>query len=399
MRILIANDGLTGAGGVQTYLSTLVPELQAQGHEVGVLHDGAASAPGPQRIVREDVWRAGIEDEGIDAAFARVRDFAPDVCFSHNMRTLEVDERLTRQWPVVKMMHGHFGTCVSGHKAFAFPSVVPCGRTFGPACLLHYLPRRCGRATPMAMMRDYAWGKAQRDLFPRYQTIVVASRFMRDQFLRAGVPPGHVRVIPLFAPAISNPVAVSRPRPIDLLFLGRLTNLKGPDAVIDAAAVAGRQLGRRLNVMMAGDGPERAYIGEFAVTSRVNATFPGWVGRTERDRLLRESAVLVIPSRWPEPFGLVGLEAAAYGTPSVAFDTGGIRDWLTNDENGRLIDPASDTDGMGAAIAEILRDPALHCRLATGAREAALRFRLDVHVGAVIRVLEAAASSAVATPA
>jgi glycosyltransferase involved in cell wall biosynthesis len=291
------------------------------------------------------------------------------------------------------MMHGHFGTCVSGHKAFAFPSIVPCRRTFGPGCLVHYLPRRCGSASPMAMMRDYAWGNAQRDLFSRYRAIVVASRYMRDQYLRAGVPPAHVRVIPLFAPAIANAVAVSRPRPIDVLFLGRLTNLKGPDAVIDAAARAGRQLGRRLTVMMAGDGPERAYIRDLAVTQRVNAAFPGWVGPAERDRLLRESAVLVIPSRWPEPFGLVGLEAAAFGTPSVAFDTGGIHDWLTNDENGRLIDPASDSDGMGDAIAEILHDPALHVRLATGAREAANRFRLDVHVGAVSRVLEAAAGS------
>lgn len=397
MRILIVNDGLTGAGGVETYLSTLIPELQSQGHQVGVLHDDRATAPGPQRIVRDDVWRVGIQDEGADRAFARVRDFAPDVCFSHNMRALGVDERLTGEWPVVKMMHGHFGTCISGHKAFAFPSILSCDRTFGPACLLHYLPRRCGRGTPVAMMRDYAWAKAQRDLFPRYRTIVVASRFMRDQFLRAGVPPAHVRAIPLFAPSVANTVAVARPRPIDVLFLGRLTNLKGPDAVIDAAARAGRLLGRRLNVMMAGDGPERAYIGDLAVTSRVNATFPGWVGPTERDRLLRESAVLAIPSRWPEPFGLVGLEAAAFGTPSVAFDTGGIRDWLTNDENGRLIDPASDTDGMGDAIAEILRDPALHCRLATGAREAASRFRLDVHVGAVIRVLEGVASAAATT--
>jgi glycosyltransferase involved in cell wall biosynthesis len=295
------------------------------------------------------------------------------------------------------MMHGHFGTCVSGHKAFAFPAVVPCGRTFGPACLIHYLPRRCGRGSPMAMMRDYAWGKAQRNLFPRYQTIVVASRFMRDQFLRAGVPPTHVRSIPLFAPPVGTTVSVAAAPLNDVLFLGRLTNLKAPDVVIDAAARAGRVLGRRLNVMMAGDGPERAYIRDLAVTSRVNATFPGWVGSTERDRLLRESAVLAIPSRWPEPFGLVGLEAAAFGTPSVAFDTGGIHDWLTNDENGRLIDPASDSDGMGDAIAEILRDPALHCRLANGAREAATRFRLDVHVGAVIRVLEAAAGAAPAT--
>jgi len=110
MRILIANDVLIGAGGVETYLSTLVPQLQAHGHQVGVLHDDRATAPGPQRIVRDDVWRAGIQDEGAEAAFARVREFAPDVCFSHNMRALDVDERLTREWPVVKMMHGHFGT-------------------------------------------------------------------------------------------------------------------------------------------------------------------------------------------------------------------------------------------------------------------------------------------------
>ena len=397
MRILVANDGLSGAGGVQTYLSTLVPELQREGHDVGVLHYNRAAEPGPQRIVREDVWRAGIQDEGVDAALARVRDFSPDVCFSHNMRSLDVDERLSQHWPVVKMMHGHFGTCVSGHKAFAFPSIRPCGRTLGPACLLHYLPRRCGRASPIAMIRDYAWGKAQRDLLGRYKAIVVASRFMRDEFLRVGVPPSQVRAIPLFAPPVGTVVAVSRPRPIDVLFLGRLTNLKGPDVVIDAAARAGRQLGRRLNVMLAGDGPERAYIADLAVTGRVNVTFPGWVGSSERDRLLRESAILAIPSRWPEPFGLVGLEAAAFGTPSVAFDTGGIHDWLTNDENGRLVDPAADSDGMGDAIAEILRDPALHCRLATGAREAATRFRLDVHVSAVIRVLESAAGSAVAT--
>ncbi len=147
MRILIANEALTGDGGVETYLAGIVPALQAAGHEIGVLHHNPASEAGAQRIAPEGVWRAGVQDEGLDEAIARVRGFAPDVCFSHNMRALAVDTRLLAEWPVVKMMHGHFGTCVSGHKAFSFPAVVACPRTFGPGCLAHYLPRRCAGPT------------------------------------------------------------------------------------------------------------------------------------------------------------------------------------------------------------------------------------------------------------
>ena len=108
-----------------------------------MLHDNPASQTGPQRIAPETTWRTGVQDEGLDARDSRAcAVFAPDICFSHNMRTLAIDARLADEWPLVKMMHGHFGTCVSGQKAFAFPAVVACTRTFGPGCLAHYLPRR-----------------------------------------------------------------------------------------------------------------------------------------------------------------------------------------------------------------------------------------------------------------
>ena len=136
MRILIVNEALTGAGGVETYLATLIPALQQAGHAVGVLHDNPAGQDGPQRIAPEGTWRAGISDEGFDASLARVREFAPDVVFSHNMRGLADSTRVLQEWPVVKMMHGHFGNCVSGQKAFSVPSVVrdraPSGRAASP---------------------------------------------------------------------------------------------------------------------------------------------------------------------------------------------------------------------------------------------------------------------------
>jgi glycosyltransferase involved in cell wall biosynthesis len=393
MRILIANEALSGGGGVETYLSTLVPALQAAGHEVGALHDNPVSESGPQRIAPEGIWRAGVTDEGLDGAIARVRGFAPDVCFSHNMRTLAVDARLAAEWPVVKMMHGHFGTCVSGQKAFAFPSVVACTRPFGPGCLAHYLPRRCGQANPFVMVQEYRWGLEQRSLFDRYRAIVVASRFMRDEYVRAGVAPGSVHAIPLFAPPhIPGETGDEGPRPIDVVFLGRMTALKGPDILVEAVAHASTRLGRRLSVVFAGEGPERDRLQASASSRSVDARFTGWVSPRERDELLRDAAIIAVPSRWAEPFALVGLEAGVFGTPAVAFDAGGIPEWLADGENGRLIGPTRGAGGLGDAIADILENPDLRRRLAAGARAAAARFSLESHMRVLMAVLERAAA-------
>jgi glycosyltransferase involved in cell wall biosynthesis len=393
MRILIANEALAGGGGVETYLATLVPGLQAAGHEVGVLHDNPASETGPQRIAPETTWRTGVQDEGLERAMAQVRGFAPDVCFSHNMRTLAIDARLADEWPLVKMMHGHFGTCVSGQKAFAFPAVAACTRVFGPGCLAHYLPRRCGQASPIVMMRQYGWGSRQRSLFDRYRAVVVASRFMRSEFLRAGMAEDQVHAIPLFAPPhLERSESADGPRPIDVAFLGRMTPLKGPGLLIDAAAHAAARLGRRVSIVFAGEGPERDRLARLAAPAGVDARFPGWLQPAERDRLLREAVVLAVPSQWPEPFGLVGLEAGVFGTPAVAFDAGGIADWLEDGENGRLIDPALGAHGLGDAITDILGDPDLRRRLGAGARAAAARLSLDAHLRALTTVLRQAAA-------
>ena len=394
MRILIVNEALRGGGGVETYLSTLLPALQSAGHEVGVLHDNPEADGGPQRIAPEGMWHAGIQDEGMDGSLERVRKFAPDVCFSHNMRRLAYTARLLTEWPIVKMMHGHFGTCVSRQKAFAFPGISACTREFGLGCLAYYLPRRCGQANPFVMLQEYRWGTELRSLFPRYRGVVVASRFMRDEYLRAGIAGDSVHAIPLFA---AGGVAPPRPdddaRPIDVVFLGRMTALKGPDTLIDAVAHASARLGRSVSVVLAGEGPERSRLPGRAASLGVDARFPGWVTPVERDRLLGESAMIAVPSRWPEPFGLVGLEAGVFGTPAVAFDAGGIADWLTDRENGRLIGPTLGAAGLGDAIADILANPHLRRQFAAGARAVSARFTLDAHLRALMPVLTHAAEA------
>lgn len=393
MRILIANEALKGAGGVERYLEALVPALIGRGHVVGIVHGNPASEPGPVTIAAESVWRAGVRDEGLARVLERVRIFAPDICFSHSMSALEVDEALAGSWPVVKMMHGHFGTCVSGQKAFAFPRVVDCGRDFGPGCLAHYLPRRCGPRRPLKMVEQYGWGLRQRALFPRYRHVIVASGFMRDEYLRAGIRADRLHVLPLFAAGSQLPAPISG-RGVDVVFLGRMTKIKGGDVLLRAVSVAGKRLRRPLTVVMAGDGPERGGWQRLAASLGLDARFPGWVSTDTRSALLADAMVSAVPSLWTEPFGLVGLEAGACGTPSIGFDVGGISEWLTDGLNGRLIDPAAGANGFGAALADVLGEPETHRRLSAGALAVAARFTVDAHVAGLEGVLGAVADTA-----
>jgi glycosyltransferase involved in cell wall biosynthesis len=393
MRILLANEARRGGGGVETYLASIVDPLVRRGHDVALLYANSSAESGPTTVETQHSW--SVADDGLDPAIAAVRAWRPDLCFSHNMRLLDLDERLLAEWPTFKMMHGYFGTCVSGHKAFSFPALVPCTRRCGAGCLLHFLPRRCGQLRPDVMLAQYEWAMRQQRLFDRYAGIVVASEHMRREYLRHDVAADRVHAIPLFVAEDGVPAAGAKP-PIDILFLGRLTPLKGPQDLLRAIASMDGESGQTaLRVVIAGEGQARPALERQArdLASRrpVSIEFTGWVDRATRSGLLARSRVLAVPSLWPEPFGLVGLEAGLHGVPAVGFDVGGVGEWLEDGVNGLLLQPvASDAQRpllLGRALATVLRDSNLRARLSAGARAVAVRLNVDAHISTLERVL------------
>jgi glycosyltransferase involved in cell wall biosynthesis len=387
VKVLLATDAIEEAGGVDTYLAAVARGLLSRGHGVAVLHANTPAAPAGGRWPA--VERFGLRTMGIAAALAAAEAWRPDVCFSHNMGALEIENALVQRWAVVKMMHGYFGTCVSGQKSFGFPRREPCERRFGAACLAMYLPRRCGQRSPAVMMRQYGWARAERALFGRYTAVVVASQHMRREFVRNGLPERALYVVPLFAP---DPIAALPGPPLDrsdrILFLGRMTPLKGGDLLIEAIADASKRLERQVALTMAGDGPERGSWRALAARLGVAATFPGWLDPAARDQTIRQASLLAVPSVWPEPFGLTGLEAAAHGVPAVAFDVGGIREWLADGENGVLAEGGQPrASALARAIVDALGDPARLARLGDGARQMAARMTLDRHLDRLAPIL------------
>jgi glycosyltransferase involved in cell wall biosynthesis len=381
MRILLANEARSGAGGVETYLAAVTSLLASRHHDVALLHDNTSREAGATTIQTREHW--SVQDLGLQAAIDQAFRWRPDVCFSHNMRRLAVDEALAARAPVVKMMHGYFGTCVSGQKAFG-ATLEPCGRTFGPACLVQYVPRRCGRLRPSAVVTGYKWAAKQRSMFAQYAHVVVASDHLKAEYVRHGVAPDRIEAIPLFT---ARRPAIPAERTVDVVFLGRMTPLKGCDILMRAIGVASRQLGRRVAAVMAGTGPSLERLKLMARSIEADVSFPGWIDATARDALLARARVIAIPSIWPEPFGLAGLEAAASGVPAVAFDVGGISQWLAHGESGLLVDPAGGAASFAATLALILRDAALRERLGDGARQVAERLSAGAHATALERVL------------
>jgi glycosyltransferase involved in cell wall biosynthesis len=320
-----------------------------------------------------------------------MRRWAPDLLYSHGLEDARLESQVLDVAPAVFFAHSYYGTCISGAKTWQFPVVRPCTRHFGPPCLLHFYPHRCGGLNPVTMVRDYGRQATRLGLLRRYAAVVTHSRHMRDEYLRHQLS----RVEALTFPVTATGSGVGNRPPSEslaLAFVGRMDRLKGGDLLLEALPVVRRTLNRPLHVVFAGDGPElNAWRSEAARLVKgdpgLGIQFPGWLTRAGIDDLLDHSDLLVLPSVWPEPFGLVGLEAGLRGVPTAAFATGGIPDWLTDGVNGfTAAGERPAPAGLAGAIVRCLRDPEIHGRLRKGAAQVAQRFTMATHLRELLPV-------------
>jgi glycosyltransferase involved in cell wall biosynthesis len=173
-----------------------------------------------------------------------------------------------------------------------------------------------------------------------------------------------------------------------ILFCGRLVSGKGPAVLVRALpAVQGDW---RLKV--AGDGPQRNQLGELVrrLGLETRVEFLGVVDRSDMGRLYHEATTVVVPSLWPEPLGLVGLEAFSYARPVIGSAVGGITDWLIDNETGLLVSPG-DSAQLADRINCLLADPELAKRLGRAGRKLVeRRFTLSNHVDGLLEIFATA---------
>ena len=409
MRIAILNWSNRRIGGTGTYLSTLMPYLQRAGHDIALWHEVDKPAdydliPTPAGTPTWSV--AGL---GLETALAELSGWRPDLLYAHGLLDPHVERRTLDIAPAVFFAHNYYGTCISGAKTFKNPVIEPCDRRFGWQCLAQFYPRRCGGWSPVTMMRLYRQQRDRLELLSRYRAIVTHSEHMQNEYINHGLTASRVFNVKygsdLEGRGETRGVAARAgadigddSRPWRLLFVGRMERLKGGLELLDSLPHVVDTLGRRVDITLAGDGPERAAWERAASAlrgDRIQVHFTGWVGRSEIDTLFARSDLLVLPSLWPEPLALVGLEAGRHQLPVAAFAVGGIVDWLIPGRNGHLApgDPPT-VAGLTAAIVACLRDPQTHARLRDGAASLSAGFSFDSHVELLLRAFSEAARAA-----
>lgn len=404
MRILVATWTARRAGGAETYVSRTLAALVAAGHDVMLCCETDDPDDRPRFAVPDQVGTLAAEGLALTDVIERLAAWTPDVIYIHGLRDPAFERRLQELAPAVLFAHDYYGTCISGAKAHRFPVVQPCARQFGAACLALYFPRRCGGLRPSVLARDYLRQRRRHRLLARYAAVLTHSEHMRQEFVRHGAAAG--RVVNCSVTSDGAPIRQPQPSPAPpdrlrlphLVFAGRMEPLKGGEEFLRAAALAHLELGSGLRLTLAGDGTQRARWERVAREvgashERLSIHFTGWLGPAGVARLLATADILVMPSLWPEPFGLIGQEANRQGVPVVAYATGGIPEWLTDGVNGCLApgDPPT-VHGLAQAIVRCLSDPVRHRAMRRAAVIAGHSRPDDLHMNAVLEVLRQAAA-------
>jgi glycosyltransferase involved in cell wall biosynthesis len=175
------------------------------------------------------------------------------------------------------------------------------------------------------------------------------------------VTPNFIRELPEADP--SDPRLGQLPDGPFVLFYGDITVDKGAWHLAEAY----RELDDPPPLVMIG----RCFLPE--LLERPNVSVLGPWPHTLAIEAVRRSMMTAAPSLWPEPFGLVALEAAAAGKPIVASDIGGLRDIVVDGETGLLV-PADDRAALRSALRRMLSDAELRDRLGRAAKSRAAEF-------------------------
>jgi glycosyltransferase involved in cell wall biosynthesis len=387
MRILhVINHGTT-RGGAERLTADLIEQQRHAGHEVHVL---ASDLPGSGQRFADSFWpaRAGsvvarAHRHYWNAAARRtlatvVRRWRPDVVHLHTVGLLSPTALpVLRDVPTVLTVHGP-ELFLRGTVRWCLPA-----SHFRASSRLNPL---AGRGALAAAWATTVTGPVWRRMLRRHVDAFVApSSFIADLTRRSLGPATVVGngVHDAYLDAgrrLSSPGKPSVPR---LVMAARLEDFKGPQVMLAAMpAILARHRDARLAIV--GTGPLAPVLDAMAAGLGVDhaVTVTGWQSPTTLAATIADSAVAVVPSLWPEAFGLTALEAMAVGCPVVASAAGGLLDLVQHERTGLLVPPADPT-ALADAISRLLADPGLRTRLGRTGRDVARRYAMPMHAAAL----------------
>jgi glycosyltransferase involved in cell wall biosynthesis len=361
-------------GGVARHVCDSADALTQAGHEVSVVTGRAPAGPIDWRAIVVPGMEAGSEGAaGMAAEVAHaVATTRPEVVHVHHYDLPELVRLLRGQATVVVSAHGWSGC---GPNTAFFGRGTVCHKPHGPACLAAIAVLGCAhRKNVLPALGSVAEAGRRLEALGTADVAVAYSGAVADHLARNDVRARVVRM-PVRAPAATSWPASSAGEVA--LFVGRLSAVKGADRLIRAAARA------RVPVEVVGDGHDAGALRRLAGTLSADVRFSGWLGGAELEAAFARARLVVMPHRWPEPFGLVGVEALMRERGVIASSSGGVAEWLEDGVSGRLVRPGSVPE-LAGALRALWDDPARADAMGRAGRARVLeRFSYAAHAASL----------------
>ena len=383
MHILWINEHASFVGGCEHYIAKTTALLKERGFRSTLLYD-------PTKTVDLDFL------DPFDQAFPlidlkhQLTEINPDLIYLHQYWDTEGYKTLkSHPAPVIRFFHDYKLFCLRESKITTIGKH-PCKIKAGLSCYpcLGFI-RRADAATGFQFktLRSLQKQQLQEHGFDAYFT---ASKYMRDHAITHGFPPELVYTIPLYAstPTFRNPREKESHL---LLFAAQLIWGKGLDLALHALS----ELPPQTRLVVAGRGRHEQTYRKLArnLNLRERVSFVGQRSGRALEELFAMASCVVHPTRYPEPFGLIGPEAMRFGTPVVASDLAGIPEWLDHEVTG-LLTPPEDVNQLTDNLTRILFDPEFANKLGEESKKQYLeKYTPERHLESLLLLFETVINS------
>ncbi|MCL5004197.1 MAG: glycosyltransferase family 4 protein [Patescibacteria group bacterium] len=377
MKIVLMNETWGMGGGQEEYILRVGNGLASRGHKVSLLY-GRQTGPIP-KDARFEVY--GLNNLAPHKVLGFMNLIKPDIINLQNVYNPKIIKECLRRFPTTRFVHDHSTYCPGNSKYF-FESRKVCPLAVSPLCLVNAHREHCMTRRPLSAVnriwQRHSWLSSLKGL----SVVLCNSNYVKERLVQNGVLESKVMINHLF-PGHEVPFLTENIRDDSevqkVLFVGRLFKEKGVNILIDASA---RLKKKKFKLLIVGDGWERQNLEKQAVVLGLKdrVEFHGFRSGQELSNLYQRCSFLVMPSIWPEPFGMAGLEANAFGKPVVAFRVGGIPDWLENGVNGFLLDEVS-VESLAQGLDMLLSNHELRLKMGEQGRDKVENyFNLDRHL-------------------
>lgn len=358
------NDQARQQGGAETYIRNTVQGLRKQ-HPEWEHH--LLYSPGQTELSFLNHFDSAWVVPDTQQVYKRLQQIQPDWIYIHQLpHNIQWKSFLAycqeHHWKTLRFLHDHKLFCLREHKYTALRQTT-CTRSTGFHC--YSCPGFIQRSQQQWQWKSLKELHHQQRTHQGFDAVVVGSPYMANEAISHGLPAEKVHVLPLYHPRADS---IKKDNTIDLalnpspqtfrfLFVGQLLQGKGLDLFFRAVKkIQDNPETPTFHVDILGAGAQeiklRQQVEKLKLTSTIH--FHGWV--ENKTAYWKNANALVLPSRSPETFGLVGMEAMAYGLPVIASDVGGISSWLTSGYNGDLF-PSGDVESLSQILHTYITSP------------------------------------------